>query len=261
MAREFGIVLPPFPCRRKRFVLTRRFVAVALLAISWEAQIFAQGTRADYERANNLRALTENKVFRHPVQPQWLPGSTQFWYQVKTGTNAHEFIFVDAEKGERKPLFDHARLAKALTDAGIKNADASRLSLDQLEFKPADNAVEFRAGGKSWRYDLATYELRELPTPKAAPLSWRPLEDAPKASRRTGQDTTLIFANRTDTDVELFWLDTDGGRQSYGKLAAGAEREQHTYAGHVWLLTDRAGKTLAIFEAGEGGGRAELREG
>ena len=53
----------------------------------------AQGNQADYERAKNLRKLTENKVFRDRVQPTWLPGSTQFWYQVRTG--AEECLGLD----------------------------------------------------------------------------------------------------------------------------------------------------------------------
>ena len=55
---------------------------------------------------------------------------------------------------------------------------------------------------------------------------------APKASTRTGPETSLTFVNRTSGDVKLFWLDANGGRQSYGQLSAGTEREQHTFAGH-----------------------------
>ncbi len=72
-----------------------------------------------------------------------------------------------------------------------------------------------------------------------------------RAGNRTGSDTSLTFINRTPGEVELFWLTTDGERQSYGKLAPGAQREQHTFAGHAWLAVDAAGKTLATFEGAE----------
>ena len=75
--------------------------------------------------------------------------------------------------------------------------------------------------------------------------------ETPRASRRTGSDTSLTFINRTPDEVELFWLTTDGARQSYGRLAPGAQREQHTFAGHAWVATDAAGKTLVSFEATE----------
>ena len=44
----------------------------------------------------------------------------------------------------------------------MPDSSADRLPVDRLEFKPADRAVEFRAGGKLWRCDLNTYQLAEL---------------------------------------------------------------------------------------------------
>lgn len=80
--------------------------------------------------------------------------------------------------------------------------------------------------------------------------------DATRRSRRTGDDTELTFVNRTDGDVELYWLDTAGERKSYGRVRPGVERKQHTFAGHVWLVTDPVGMTLAVFEATTDPGRA-----
>ena len=107
-----------------------RLAVVVALAANTSFHIFGQGTRADYERAKNLRRTTENKVFRDRVEPHWLPGGTQFWYQVKTGADAHEFVFVDADKGTREPAFDHTRLAESLTKAGVKGARGEKLPLE-----------------------------------------------------------------------------------------------------------------------------------
>ncbi|MBN2505703.1 MAG: prolyl oligopeptidase family serine peptidase [Verrucomicrobia bacterium] len=218
----------------------------------------AQGTGADYERAASLRRLTQNKVFRDRVQPHWLPGNTQFWYQVRTGPNTHEFIWVDAADGLRRPAFDHARLAAALTNAGLAAARADQLPLEKLEFKPGGEGLEFRAGGRRWHCDLPTCALRELAGAPEPPLAARPLDDAPRASQRTGEETWLTFFNRTAGEVELFWLDAEGERRSYGRLRAGESRRQHTFAGHVWLVADSAGRPLAVFEAEEGGATAEI---
>lgn len=83
--------------------------------------------------------------------------------------------------------------------------------------------------------------------------------DAPRASTHTGAETTLHFVNRTTGPVELFWLAFDGKRHSYGKIAAGKERDMNTYAGHVWLIANDAGKALAVFEAGDEPAEAEIR--
>ena len=236
-------------------------VSKALLAISLAlvstSPLPAQGTAADYQRARDLRKLTDNKVFRDRVAAQWLPGTVRFWYQVKTAADRHEFILVEAEKGLREPAFDHARLAQALTTAGLRDIIPDRLPLDNLRLEESENAISFRIGGKSWRCDLETYALRETSV-KDEPLRALPATEIPLASTRTGEETTLTFANRTAAPVELFWLDSEGERQSYGKLGAGEERAQHTFAGHVWLVADSGGKTLALFQAAEQTARAEI---
>ncbi len=229
-----------------------RFVILLLLATA-AYPAFGQGTRADYERAANLRSLTENKVFRDRVEPEWLERGTRFWYRVRTAPGRHEFVLVDTEKSTREPAFDHARLAAAMVAAGWPDAAAERLPIDRLAFDAAGGSVDLRSRGKWWRLNLASYELAERPGGAGPERSGalRPERDGPNRSRRTGPDTSITFVNRTSGEVELFWLDPDGERQSYGRLAAGDEREQHTYAGHVWLFLDAAGRRLGVFEARE----------
>ena len=190
-------------------------------------------------------------VYRDRVEPHWFGDNTRFWYRVETGPGRREFVLVDAIKGRRGPAFDHARLAQALTAAGITDARAEQLPMDTLEWDTQPEAVRFQAGGKGWRCDLATYQLTEQAFTNAASAAALSLENGPRASRRTGEDTTLTFINRTTGRVRIFWLDTEGQRQGYGELEAGQTREQHTFAGHVWLATDAAGKSVGLFEAGE----------
>jgi dipeptidyl aminopeptidase/acylaminoacyl peptidase len=83
-------------------------------------------------------------------------------------------------------------------------------------------------------------------------------DDTPRRSSRTGEETSLNFINKLPNEVEIFWLSTDGERRSYGKLRAGEQREQHTFAGHVWLAVNRQGKTVAAFEATEKSADAEI---
>jgi dipeptidyl-peptidase 4 len=84
-----------------------------------------------------------------------------------------------------------------------------------------------------------------------------PQQDATKTSalkvelhptRRTGEDSGLKFINKLGEDVDLFWINQEGEHVRYGDIRAGAEREQHTFEGHVWLLTSRTGEHLAVVE-------------
>ncbi len=58
----------------------------------------AQGTKADYERANSVGKWTAGKVTSAQVTPNWTPDGATFWYQ-----NAKkEFVLVDVVKGTRE---------------------------------------------------------------------------------------------------------------------------------------------------------------
>lgn len=223
------------------------------------SMLSAQGTRSDYERARNLRRLTENKVFKARVEPHWFADNTRFWYRNELAGGAREFILVDAAQGTRGPAFDHARMAAALTKATGKPAQADRLPLDRLDFGQPESSLLFRAEGKAWRCDLKTYELREEKAEALASQSL-PSQERPRPSRRTGPETSITFANRTKADVLLHWIDPDGQQKSYGTIQPGGEFRQHTFAGHVWLVTDREGKPLAVFEATEEPGTAVIEQ-
>ena len=211
----------------------------------------AQGTKADYERANSLRSRVANTVFRAEVKPNWLPGGTRFWYRVQTGAQQHEFVLVDATAGKRAPAFDHAKLGAALTKAGEKDVLAGRLALDQLEFSADGKQVSFTHRGKAWLLELPGGELKSASKTAATnATSGKALAQIPRASTRTGGDTQINFINRTAGEIELFWLSTEGERRSYGKVVAGQRHEQHTRSGHVWLAVNSRGETVAAF-AGE----------
>jgi dipeptidyl aminopeptidase/acylaminoacyl peptidase len=128
------------------------FVAAALL-IAAVSPAFAQRRGAGGEATG---------VYKSRISPHWFDEGTKFWYQNTLVGGAREYILVDAEEGNRRPAFDHEKLATALSQAGAADIRADRLSLDALEFKLPDHAVEFRSGGKNWRCDLKTYSLAQL---------------------------------------------------------------------------------------------------
>jgi dipeptidyl aminopeptidase/acylaminoacyl peptidase len=164
--------------------------------------------------------------------------------------SAREFIAVDADKGVRQPAFDHERLAAALSKTTGKEVKPDRLPIDRLTFSDDGASLTLRAEGKTWRCDLGAYELREEKT-EDQPEPSLPARSTPRASRRTGPETSVTFVNRTKGEVRLYWMDSDGQRQPYGVIRAGEERDQRTYAGHVWVVTDAEDRTLAVFEATE----------
>jgi len=225
---------------------SRAILCALILLPIYTRTLIAQGTRGDYERANNLRKTTDNKVFRDRVRPNWLAGGNAFWYRVETAENRHEFIHVNTAAGTRQPAFDHEKLAEALKEQGIKDASPDGLPVDRLQFEGEADRVSFRCRDKHWVCDLQSYELSPH-EPSTAPGVGLPPARGPRSSRHTGEDTEITFVNKTDGTVKLIWLSTSGERRGYGTLAPGARRDQHTFAGHVWLVVDEQGKELVIF--------------
>ena len=71
-------------------------------------------------------------------------------------------------------------------------------------------------------------------------------------------ETAIIFVNLTKVEIAYYWIDGAGEERHYGKVAAGDFVNQHTYAGHIWLVKDANGDDLAVFRANEKTGRALL---
>ena len=69
-------------------------------------------------------------------------------------------------------------------------------------------------------------------------------------------ETAIIFMNGMKADISYYWVDYEGNEKSYGKIAPDAFVNQHTYAGHVWVVKDVNGNNLAVFRAVEKTGRA-----
>ncbi|MGV3756072.1 MAG: DPP IV N-terminal domain-containing protein [Verrucomicrobiota bacterium] len=229
-------------------------VGCCLLTIACFDSALAQGSKADYERAANLRKLTEGKVLNLRVVPQWLSNGEDFWYRRELAGGGHEHISVISSEGSRQVAFDHAKLTEALTKAGVKDLKVDRLPIDRIE-PVSKEVVEVLVRGKWWEFNKASgaVKLLEKAAPKLAASG-----SAPNASRNGGVRTGIKFVNQSGGEVELFWLDTEGKRKSYGKLPAKAEREMETYAGHVWQVLTKEGKSLGKFEASQENAIAEI---
>jgi dipeptidyl aminopeptidase/acylaminoacyl peptidase len=190
----------------------------------------------------------QGRVYRDRVEPHWFAEGARFWYRNDLKDGAREFVLVDAQKGMRAVAFDHGRVAAGLSELTKQQVSAARLPVEQLEFEADGMGVVLRGREKSWRLDLRSYALEER---KQGDLSSGslPAMGQPRASRQTGAETEITFVNRTGADVEIFWMDTEGEKRRYATVKAGGEWAQHTFAGHVWLAADKAGKALGVFEA------------
>ena len=94
-------------------------------------------------------------------------------------------------------------------------------------------------------------------------LEWRPLKAGTKVppSKPDGGTFDVVFVNRSDQDVELFWMDLSGGRKPYALIKSGKSYRQSTRPGAVWMIADgQTAKGLGYFEVGDRSARAVVPE-
>jgi dipeptidyl aminopeptidase/acylaminoacyl peptidase len=76
-----------------------------------------------------------------------------------------------------------------------------------------------------------------------------PVLRTPHPSRDSATDTEVTFDNRLGETVNLFWIDSGGNRVSYGSVRPGEKYAQHTFSGHVWLVTTANSNSVAVYQA------------
>jgi dipeptidyl aminopeptidase/acylaminoacyl peptidase len=175
-------------------LLSALFLAVAILGLnlSLTTAAQAQGTQADYQRAQDLGNRFRGLVVNVPGTANWITGTNHFWYSksVKGGT---EFVLVDAEAATKKPAFDHDKLAAAINAASGGKYTALALpfappaggrggggggaagfggggAAGALTFVDQEHAIEFGAAGFMYKCTLTDYTCTKgaaIPPPAA----------------------------------------------------------------------------------------------
>ena len=138
--------------------LTRAVVALALFAaVTGPSPALAQ--TVDYSRAERfLTWNTERIIAGAEVIPNWMEtGDTdRFWYRNNTGSG-YEFVLVDPAVGSRAPLFDHYRLAGAMSLANDTSYVPDKLPFSTFGFGDSEGEIEFAADSRRFTCDIVRY--------------------------------------------------------------------------------------------------------
>jgi len=198
------------------------------------------------------------QVYQDSVEPHWFANNQQFWYRNDLRDGVREFVVVDVVKGTRQPAFDHAAIAQQIGGDVL----AEKLPFTELEYSPDGAQVKLTGEGKSWILNLKSgaLDLEDKSGATSNETNVLQTELQPRPSTRTGQETEITFVNELEEPVEVFWLDDQGEQQGYGTVEPGARKDQHTYAGHVWLVANQQGETLGVYEAADDAGLAIINK-
>ena len=167
----------------------------------------------------------DRQVFRDRVEPHWFSQNKKFWYRLDLGDRKRKFVMVDAEKGERAPAFDHARVAKILSDKTGDTVDPERLPFTQLKYSGDEKSIQL-IGEKAWSFAFENYEASEVKVEEPE------VTEAPPRERRRGRSR-----GTTKSPDEKWELQVRGDNLYLKDLASGKERQfthdgnpNHSYA-------------------------------
>lgn len=150
----------------------------------------AQGTVEDYNRAYSLRdKFSAKKVFYSNVNPQWIGDTHQFWY-VRNTPEGSVYMLVNADKKRKKELFDHSRLAKALSSASGKEVKSGSFVLEHLSVNKSLDTLRFAFDNRQWMYTTRKNLLTNqglLPVPQKQ-RHWMERDDEKVAAPITSPD-------------------------------------------------------------------------
>ncbi len=185
------------------------------------AALQAQGTRQDYARAE--RFLPARGEFGGAqVNPNWLEKQERFWYR-RAAPDGNEFALVDAKAGDRKPAFDHEKLAAGLSRASGRAYTAKRLPFERIELLDKDTAVRFEVEGAVWTCPITSYECRaggRAPGPGGPRRGGGPpLQQAPRLEIPSPDGKWIAFQKdhnlhvRSTVSNEVIRLTNDGAER------------------------------------------------
>jgi len=115
-----------------------------------------------------------------------------------------------------------------------------------------------QTGPETWEYvavDAETGKIQRSPDIAGLGLPKQTLTTSangslkPRPSRQSNTPTTIRFVNHMTEPVDVSWIDTEGKSKLYGHIKPAGEFAQHTFVGHIWLLSDSMGGTIAVLEA------------
>ncbi len=133
-----------------------KFMLLGAIVLSvFSGAVAAQGrtlSATDYAQAERFMTYRTTPLVDHAVQKvHWLDDG-HFWYRDHDAEGDH-FVQMDAVTGKRTALFDHARLAAALTTLDGKPVDAHKLPVTTYSVR-ADGQLDLTVSDKRVRCDL-----------------------------------------------------------------------------------------------------------
>jgi len=145
-----------------------RWIKNTVIAVLLAVTVLAGGLRAQEAKQSEREAMYRrylefpSYVEGGSIQPHWMADGSSFWYA--EGASANTVVYkVDPAANTKGPLFDTARLRRALAEALGHEPPYQGLPFPEFTFLDAEEAVKFTAEEKEFILPLDTYTITPAP--------------------------------------------------------------------------------------------------
>jgi dipeptidyl-peptidase-4 len=224
-------------------------ILILVLAL-FTTLVHAQGTRADYERADALPGDWNALVRNAEVRVRWLtPSYPVYQYDLPDGSS--EWRTVNLKTGAITPALDMNRITSQLNEQGVEGSPrVTWFDAFQREAQPLTIVFTLEGQPGLWSVHADASNLRPLPPSDFPDELGLPRIDTDR-SRGGGPGTSVFVLNAHNEPVEFQWLDSSGNARTYATLEPGQSHRQGTYTNHAWRVITTSGNTLGVYLASE----------
>src|SRR5258707_9608419 len=134
-------IMNKLPVLKLVFLCAVLIVGMPIFAQQIGTTTSRQLATAEYARAENFMNYRTAPLVFGTVRPNWI-SDERFWYR-NTTSRGSEFLMFEISQGTRRPVFDHAKLAAALSSAAASKFDALHLPFNEFEFSPEGQGITF----------------------------------------------------------------------------------------------------------------------
>lgn len=145
-----------------RFALARTLLGfgLAVSTLTLAAGVEPEKVRkANYPNAFKYsREFLQQFTYDTSVTPNWINKSDNFWYVYRTSKGTNYWKVTPANRS-KEPLFDHAKLAAALSELSKKPIEAHALSLSRVSLSDDGAKLKFVFDDYQYDYEIVANKL------------------------------------------------------------------------------------------------------
>lgn len=142
-------------------------IKIALIILLLELPFVSMSQETDltarYDRAVSFlwENLHNKRIYNLWIEPQWYADSSGFWYTTQSA-EGKAYWQVTWNNVQKQPLFDHERLANALTQETGDTCVANKLPVYGIE-RVGSDTLKLEMDGVSYQFDIKNYQIEEIP--------------------------------------------------------------------------------------------------